>query len=214
MALGEQDLLPGETVRMRRNANAVIDVDEAGLTRFAFDHRLGSMSGLEAIGGRLHLTNYRLVFNAHAFNRLRGRFSILLPTVEHVADVSEGIASRVEVATGTQRLTFVVWGVNRFVRAVTAARDELDDAATARLTALAAAAPAKLGTGMPTAPLVDGVIAALGLTAPVAAHALDGARVRRHPFTTASSLSLAELLTERRDVVGEAEADPAELTDR
>ncbi|WP_051767241.1 hypothetical protein [Streptomyces sp. NRRL S-37] len=124
MNLDEADLLPGEILLLTKNANAVVDVQEAGLSRFAFDGLMWTvgMGGQEAIGGRLHLTNYRLVFKSHRFNRLRGKFSIFLPTIRSVRNASFGPTRQVEVMTGIQSFAFVLWGVPRFMTAIEEAR--------------------------------------------------------------------------------------------
>jgi hypothetical protein len=147
VALGTADLLPGEAVILTKNANAVIDVGAAGLSRFAYDDLMWAvgMAGREAIGGRLHLTNYRLVFKAHALNRMRGRFSVFLPTVRRVGDASAGIVRRIEVLTGTQRFTFVVWGVPRTIAAIDQARAALGTDAAGDLARIALADIGKIG---------------------------------------------------------------------
>lgn len=199
MALGDRDLLSGEAVQRSKGANLVIRTDEAGLVGFTFDHLLGSMAGMEAVGGRLHLTNYRLVFNSHPVNRLVGRISILLPTIQEVRDTSRGVKRRIEVVTGTQRFTFVVWGVPKLIEAVDGARSRLDDAQVRDLAAAAVAESAKLGTGMKISEGVDAVVASLGLTQPTAARIPAGPPPGRpDPIATASRLNLAELLADER----------------
>jgi hypothetical protein len=77
------DLLPGERIEVTKRANSVVHYTEHGLERIRYLH-----IGLEAIGwggkeaiGKLHLTNLRLLFASHKFNRLTGTFSIFLPTI-------------------------------------------------------------------------------------------------------------------------------------
>jgi hypothetical protein len=150
MALGADDLLPGEVVRLSRSANALVGIDEVGLSRFAFDHLMWVVGaqGKEAIGGRLHVTNYRLVFTAHPINRLRGRFSIFLPVVTGVRATSSGVRRQVEIATTTQRFTFVVWGVPTVIAAVDRARTELAADRVESLARAAVADYAKVGGGL------------------------------------------------------------------
>lgn len=143
-------LLPGEEIVLKKNVNAVVEVGASGLSRFAFDHMMGvvGMAGKEAIGGRVHLTTYRLWFHAHAVNRLKGSFSIWLPTIQQVRDASSGIKRQVELVTRTQRFTFVVWGVPKMIAAIDSARAALDVQATARLVATARTNPGLLGDGL------------------------------------------------------------------
>ena len=77
MKITDADLLDSEKLIQTKNANAVIKVDEHGLSRFAFDQLMWmvGMKGKEAIGGKIHLTNYRLIFKSHRINRLTGKFS-------------------------------------------------------------------------------------------------------------------------------------------
>ncbi|MEV6021029.1 hypothetical protein [Streptomyces sp. NPDC051997] len=150
--LNSEDLLPGEGIILRKNANAVIDVRAAGLSRFAFDDLmwLVGMRNKEAIGGRLYLTNYRLVFKSHRFNRVRGTFSIFLPCIEEVRNSSMAATRQVTVSTGTQDFTFVVWGVPQLIETVDACRAEFDATYVADLAATAVAEPWKLGAGFQT----------------------------------------------------------------
>lgn len=57
MRFHEADLLPAEVLWVTRNANAVVDVREAGLVRFRFDGLMGAvgMRGQEAVSLRLAL---------------------------------------------------------------------------------------------------------------------------------------------------------------
>jgi hypothetical protein len=53
MKIKEEDLLPNESIVLKKNANAVIGVTESGLSQFAFDKLMWAigMKGKEAIGG-------------------------------------------------------------------------------------------------------------------------------------------------------------------
>ncbi|MEU7425721.1 hypothetical protein [Streptomyces sp. NPDC040750] len=150
--LGQEHLLPGEGIILRKNANAVIDVREAGLSRFAFDDLmwLVGMRGKEAIGGRMYLTNYRLVFKSHRFNRVRGTFSVFLPTIEEVRDASFAVTRQVTVSTAMQDFTFVVWGIPQLIDTIDECRAEFDGAYTAELARLVLAEPWKIGDGLQT----------------------------------------------------------------
>ncbi|MFJ4584946.1 hypothetical protein [Streptomyces echinatus] len=150
MALRPGDLLPGEAVQLTKKANAVVKVDEAGLTRFSHDGLMWTvrMQGSEAIGGQLHVTNYRLVFCSHFANRARGQFSIFLPVISGLRDTSRGIKRQIEVATGTHRFTFVVWGIPALMAAVEGLRQGWDPARVVSLADIATAEHARLGEGL------------------------------------------------------------------
>ncbi len=113
---------------------------------------LVGMRGKEAIGGRLHLTNYRLVFRSHRFNRVRGTFSVFLPCVEELRDTSFAVTRQVTVSTALQDLTFVVWGVPELIDTIDECRAEFEDndAYIADLAALVTAEPWKTGHGLRT----------------------------------------------------------------
>lgn len=140
MALDSADLLPGEAVVLRKNANAVIALADYGLAPFsggigkAMD--LIGMSGAEAIGGRLYLTTYRLLFMAHGFNRVGGASSLYLPHIQEIHNSSSGLMRRMTVTTATQQAVFIVWGVPALINAVNRAKADLDPATIARLAAL------------------------------------------------------------------------------
>jgi hypothetical protein len=153
MGLREEDLLPGEEVVLGKSANAMIRVSEFGLSRFAFDRVMVAMGlgDAEAIGGRLYVTDCRVVFKSHAANRARGAFSIFLPTVRDLHDTSAGIKRQLEVSSATQRFTFVIWGIPKVIAAIEDARARLDPAAVSRLAELATAHSAQLGEGLQTA---------------------------------------------------------------
>ncbi|MFJ8108315.1 hypothetical protein [Streptomyces sp. NPDC096132] len=201
--LDDEDLLPGEGIILRKNANAVITVRAAGLSRFAFDDLmwLVGMRGKEAIGGRLYLTNYRLVFKSHRFNRVRGTFSIFLPTIEEVRDASFAVTRQVTVSTALQDATFVVWGIPQLIETIDQCRAEFDPAYTADLAALVLAEPWKSGGGLQTVAHYEALNKGLSAArrwgddfteaASAVAHSIDS---RSNHADVAAALHVAELL--------------------
>lgn len=158
MALGDDGLLPDETSILSKNANAFVRADELLLSRLAFDHVMGAaLRGTEAIGGKLYLTNYRLIFKSHAVNRAKGEFSIFLPTIREMRDTSSGLRRQLRVDTATQRFTFVVWGVSALIAAVESAKGSLDRSRITGLAAVADAHRARLGEGLQTAARIEAV---------------------------------------------------------
>ena len=198
MALSTADLLPTEAVLLSKNANVVIRPDEYGLSQFAFDGLMDAvgMYGREAIGGRVHLTNYRLVFKSHAVNRARGAFSLFLPTIREVRNTSSGVKRQIDVATTTQAFTFIMWGVPSVIAAIESAKAALDPTAVKRLTDLALAHRARLGDGLEVAQgLEDANRALTVLTHRAAAVRLDRAiRQGLSPGSLTAALNLSELL--------------------
>ncbi|MFD9635862.1 hypothetical protein [Streptomyces violascens] len=150
MALRVSSLLPGEEVQFVKKANAVVRVTEAGLKRFSHDQLMWTigMQGSEAIGGQLHVTNYRLVFCSHFFNRATGRFSIFLPVISGVRDTSWGIRRQIEISTGIHQFTFVVWGVPALVAVIEGLRRHWSPDQVTWLAETATADYATLGEGL------------------------------------------------------------------
>src|SRR6476660_1545189 len=125
MSLTDEDLLPGEHLIATKFANMVISVQENGLERFQYDLLLPlvGMEGKEAIGGKVHLTNYRLIFKSHFFNRVRGKSSIFLPNVTQVSATLNNLL----VDTPGRRFDFVMWSKQSFIDACNAQIQQLDE---------------------------------------------------------------------------------------
>jgi hypothetical protein len=165
LSLPPDGLFPGEHVVLQKNANAVIDVRESGLTQFAFDDLLWliGMDGKEAIGGRCFLTNYRLVFKSHALNRLRGSYSVFLPAVLDVRNTSFAVTRKVTVTTALQEATLVLWGVPGFMAAVREQCSALGPRQVDDLVRLVLAEPWKAGDGLKAAARLERFNAVLNL---------------------------------------------------
>lgn len=189
MALGERDLLAGEETILTKAANAVIRPNEYGLKRFPFDAfmPLVGMKGQEAVGGRLHLTNYRLVFASHRLNRARGTFSIFLPTITDAADVSRLATRKVSITTRSQEFGFVMWGIGAFLAALERCRREMDAARGAELVHAIQARPEVLGDELEVSRSVDLVIRG-------AAAVLDAVKATQGRGDASTLLNLLDLL--------------------
>jgi hypothetical protein len=85
-------------------------------------------AGGESVGGRLTVTNWRLLFAAHAVNMNRGYFSVFWPTVRRVADASAFVNRRIEVTTEVLSQRYVVWGIPKLLRVIEGARAPGPDA--------------------------------------------------------------------------------------
>jgi hypothetical protein len=77
----------------------------------------------EAIGGKIHLTNFRLIFKSHPFNRCTGTLSIWLPTIHDIRDTSSLRVKKCCVSTSSQDMEFVLFGAQSFVEVVKSARE-------------------------------------------------------------------------------------------
>ena len=146
------ELLPGEQLLETKAANAVVTLSDHGLSRFAFDEHMWvvGMKNKEAIGGHLSLTTFRLVFQAHAINRLRGRYSIFLPSVVTLRDASFLWTRKIAVATQLTEFQFVLWGIPRFLARVEEARSRLTPDAVRHLQAVAVEHYERWGEGLQT----------------------------------------------------------------
>lgn len=147
MEMEAGDLLPGERLVLSKSANAVVTLSEYGLSRFAAGQLMWcvGMEGKEAIGGKLYLTDMRLVFKSHSFNRVLGMFSIFLPAITTVEDGSFLLKRQISVATDLRYFDFVVWGVPGLINNIDAVRSLLRPADAARILDLAASNPERVG---------------------------------------------------------------------
>jgi hypothetical protein len=178
--LFESELLGGESVLLTKRANAIVRPTEYGLGRFPFDKYMGlvGMKGREALGGKLYLTSYRLVFKSHQLNRLTGSLSVLLPSICGIRDASTAITRKVSIQTASQDYEFVIWGISGFLAALEAQRAALDEGGKLRLLAAIAERPSALGSDLEIARTVDLLIKgseqALDLLDKVCRHAEAG----------------------------------------
>ncbi len=120
-------LLPEEVVKETYGANLIIRLDDFELEAFAAGGLMWAvgMKGKESIGGKLHLTNYRLYFQSHRLNRLRGAISIFLPQIDHVQPQIKYIVFRqASVAVGKNTMRFVVSDPVKFAQIVEMAAQE------------------------------------------------------------------------------------------
>lgn len=146
MALSDTDLLPGERHVMTKFANMVISVKDSGLSRFAFDDYMGlvGMKGKEAIGGKAHLTNYRIIFKSHFINRVRGKHSVFLPNVVNVSATFNNLI----VETSVQHFEFVMWSKQAFIDATKREKTRLHGANFQQLKKAIVTNPEAIGAGL------------------------------------------------------------------
>lgn len=141
-------LYQGEYVLTSKNANAVVTLREHGLEAIRDTERAmawAGFAGKEAIGGRLHLTNWRLIFRSHPFDRVKGQMSIVLPTIVDLTDASRFITKKLRVTTRSAEHEFVVWGVPALIRSIGQARSAADGPA---IQAAVQADASLLGSGL------------------------------------------------------------------
>ena len=129
MNITPEDLFPDEKLILSKNSNAVIALSDFGLSKFAFDKYMWvvGMKNKEAIGGKIHLTNYRLIFKSHSINRLKGTFSILLPAVTGIHNSSFLMTRKMSIDTRFNRFDFVVWGVADFIKTIQQAQEQFTE---------------------------------------------------------------------------------------
>ncbi|EGU81680.1 hypothetical protein FOXB_07806 [Fusarium oxysporum f. sp. conglutinans Fo5176] len=153
MDLRSDDVLPGEKVLMKKAANAMININDYKLSRFFADDlaRLFGKENLEAIGGKLYLTNYRLLFKSHSINRVTGKFSVALPTIIAVEDTSKFLTKRIDVTTSTETFQFVVWGIPELIDKINETRLALEPVEVKRLQSLVLENYKVFGDGMTVA---------------------------------------------------------------
>jgi hypothetical protein len=145
MALSPDDLFPGEEVILTRLANLLIRPEEHGLSELFVDAGLG---GEEAIGGRLYLTNYRLLFRAHQINRLRGAVSLFLPSIAGVENTSMLFKRSLRIDTKCAAYEFIVWGQQALVDQIEERRSRFSNEKRKKLRRLLMDYPECLGRGL------------------------------------------------------------------
>ena len=131
MKLDLSRLQVGEELLLSKKANFVIAVSEYGLSRFGADDLMwiADLEGKEAIGGKLYVTNYRLIFISHSLNRISGSFEIFLPAITKTYNSSRGITKSITLETEIADFKFIVWGIPKLL-------DQIDCAASAFLASL------------------------------------------------------------------------------
>jgi hypothetical protein len=157
VTLGTDYLLEGERSLKSKLANAIIrrsdynlDPLVAGKAGKGVDALLGmvGLAGTEAIGGRLHVTNYRVVFKSHVANRVTGVFSVFFPTIRSIENTSKAMTRRISVTTQFQTFEFVAWGVPSLIQTISAAKGALTPELEEAMKRQIQAQPEKVGDGL------------------------------------------------------------------
>ena len=117
-------LWPGERLLSKHKANAIITPSDYGLGRVPHGQllHLVGMAGKEGLGGHLHVTSVRLVFKAHALNRLRGELSTPLTNVKQVEPYRNGLSIGAYVDTSAGKQQYVTWSRGALVASVNQAK--------------------------------------------------------------------------------------------
>ncbi len=142
------DLLPGEIIILSKKANLWVKPSEYGL-RSLFSGLHGVLD-MEAIGGQVHLTNYRLVFKSHAYNRIVGKVSVFLPPIATIRDTLGGMVREVTVTTSLTEFEYVIWGIPAFIESVKQAKAALGQDDISKIQALAVQYYDRVGEGLQT----------------------------------------------------------------
>lgn len=160
MGLADDALLPGERVVLTKRANAIVRASDYGLGHFPFGKYMSvvGMSGREGIGGEVHLTSSRLIFKSHALNRLKGTFSIFLPSINTARDTSQLVMRKVLIETKSQNYEFIMWGIGEFLAALESQRARLAGIGKEQLIQSIAERPGVIEDGLSASPSVDRLI--------------------------------------------------------
>jgi hypothetical protein len=137
---GTDDLYTGESVLISKPANMFIDL--SAQTRWLV--LIGQKR--EALGGKLFLTNYRLVFESHSLNSIICKVSFPLHTITGLRDMSWSILKKMAVDTAAGSAIFVVWGVRQFINTAQETMNSVDDARLREFQMYVSQDPGKLGT--------------------------------------------------------------------
>lgn len=186
-------LLPDETIISSRNANLVIKLKDFNLRKMAFGGDFMwavGMKGKEALGGRIHLTNYRLIFKSHEINRVKGITSIFLPTISDLQNTSFFIAKKMTVETINTKVQFIVYDVDDFIAEITKQIEQLDMESIKALQKYSLEYPNKCTDGLKSWTSVN-VLNNLGLLGDAGKEALE---VIANPIGGLGALFLKELV--------------------
>lgn len=200
LQVGQSELFRGEELILTKNANAIIRRSDYNMDEVSpgVDFLLGffGMQGTESIGGRLHLTNYRFIFKSHAMNRVKGKFSIFLPTIKGIKDASVFLSKKIKVFTQTQNIEFVIWGIPQFIAAVEAAKGKIDPGVQKLITEEVASNYTKCGSGLEKIKASEVEKMSLDILLPMVKRAATGqSPIDVTDFITASNvLNLIEIL--------------------
>lgn len=148
--IGEEILLPGEEIIAIKAANLVVKPKEFGLNKFAFDDLLWTvgMKNKEALGGKLHVTNFRLIFKSHKLNRLRGVISIFLPTIDEIKNSSYFITKKITISTSASKVDFVIDDVDNFINTIELQKMNLNSSSIKNIQELVIEYPEKCSDGL------------------------------------------------------------------
>lgn len=145
-------LLEGETVLHRDPANWIIRPKDFKMKNIAFDSLMWvvGMKDKEGVGGVLYVTNYRLIFQSHQINRIRGTVSIFFPTISAIDDGSTFLSKKIFVQTQTVRTEFVVSDFDKVVFNFNRAKNALTKGELVKLQLKIKAHPEKCGNQLNT----------------------------------------------------------------
>ncbi|TAL43019.1 MAG: hypothetical protein EPN91_07225 [Salinibacterium sp.] len=131
--MSKPELAPGERIILAKAANLIINSGDFGMDPIeGAAGRRSMMRGLgdESLGGRLYLTNRRIVFQTHAMNRLLGTVPIPLKSLTSFTDVSFGLSKMMKLEWDNESCVFVVWGIPRLLKEIEAARNSPESRAS------------------------------------------------------------------------------------
>ncbi len=143
-AVTPDELFKGESILRSMPANLAVRLQDFGLGKAAYRDMLflAGMKEVEAVGGTLHLTNFRLLFRSHPVNRLNGTVSIYLSTIRDVRDSSRWLVRKISIGTTIGSVDLVVSEPSRVAVEMTRARDAITEAQAESLRQQIEATPA------------------------------------------------------------------------
>lgn len=191
MNINNQDILNGEILLCSKAANAIIKISDYDLKSLPYNQLISitGFKGKEAIGGILHLTNYRLIFKSHIFNRVKGKFSIFLPTIKNLHDRSQFLTKKIEVITQIQIYEFVVWDIPALIQSINFAKSSLTDKQKINIKEFIINESDKIGDGLQFSKVMDKI--ALNITDIVS----PVSEIAQEPLSLSSILNILELWT-------------------
>lgn len=129
MELDPERLLSGEQILHTQHANLIVRPKDFKLKRFVADSLFWvvGMKDKESLGGKLYLTNYRLILKTHRYNRIRGTVSIFLPTIEKVKGSSRfWVLEKIVVKTTAGPVEVAIENPHVIAAKITDVKDAMD----------------------------------------------------------------------------------------
>ncbi|MEH2070798.1 MAG: hypothetical protein V7K47_21995 [Nostoc sp.] len=130
-----------------------------------------------------------MIFQSHIFNRVKGKFSIFLPTIKNLHDTSQFLTKKIEVITQIQVYEFVVWHVLALIQSINFATSSLTDKQKMNIKGFIINESDKIREGLQFSKVMDKIaLNIIDIVGPVS-------EITQEPLSLSSILNILELWT-------------------